>query len=455
MSRMEAWVYARVSTEEQAARGYSLSGQVEAAEAKAKALGIAPENIHTFEEQATGASLERPVLESLRSKARERPPVYLIMYDPDRLARNLTHQLLLTDEWRGLGIELVFINFDWSETPEGMLYYQLRGMFAQYEREKIKERTARGRLEKMKKYRKLSMDPRLYGYTFNTDQDVLEVNEHEAKVIQWLFHEAAAGRTPGELKEVLDEEGISAPRGDNWHRTTIARILRNESYTGRYFAYKCDYQQGRRRFRPKEEQFQLSIPPLISEALYAAVQKELDNRRRFSKRSDNEPALLSGRLICSCGAAMRVENKGGGRRYYVCCNRKIQSCSQPYQPVQRIDELVFEQLRMYMEPYFKEAAKLKEIPRVKELKKGVQRTERSRLVRLLAAGHITAADFKVWEEAQAERARAEELELPQSFHREAQVGLVKLLVQQAVFIDRNDIELRLKFVPEGAVRYDR
>ena len=61
--------------------------------------------------------------------------------DPDWLARKCAYQVLLIDEFRRLGVEVVFLNRAVSQIPEDNLLLQMHGMIAEYECTKILERS--------------------------------------------------------------------------------------------------------------------------------------------------------------------------------------------------------------------------------------------------------------------------------------------------------------------------
>jgi site-specific DNA recombinase len=60
------------------------------------------------------------------------------------LARRYAHQVLLVDEFRRAGAEIVFLNRPIGETAEDDLLLQVQGVIAEYERAKILERPAFG-----------------------------------------------------------------------------------------------------------------------------------------------------------------------------------------------------------------------------------------------------------------------------------------------------------------------
>src|SRR5690606_15362748 len=167
-------IYARVSTEEQAKSGYSLQDQVRQCREKA---GSGTNVIEYVDDGYSGEFLERPALSKLRNDIREGIVDKVVIYDPDRLSRKLMNQLLVSEEIEKHA-ELIFVNGDYQKTPEGMLFYQMRGAIAEFEKAKINERMSRGRREKAKQG-KVVKDVKVYGYIFNRETEELEIYEPE------------------------------------------------------------------------------------------------------------------------------------------------------------------------------------------------------------------------------------------------------------------------------------
>src|SRR5207237_6923976 len=69
------------------------------------------------------------------------------IHSPDRLARKYAYQVLLVDEFRRTGVEVIFLNRELGRSPEDDLLLQVQGMMAEYERAKIVERHRRGKLQ--------------------------------------------------------------------------------------------------------------------------------------------------------------------------------------------------------------------------------------------------------------------------------------------------------------------
>lgn len=125
--------YARISTDDQ-----QMNLQLDALVKH----GVALEDIH--QDTASGSTvLNRPGFESLKKDIRAGDIV--VVWKIDRLGRDL-HELLQTARWiRAKGAELRSLTeaID-STTPYGILMFQLIGMFAEFERNLIRERTRAG-----------------------------------------------------------------------------------------------------------------------------------------------------------------------------------------------------------------------------------------------------------------------------------------------------------------------
>jgi len=145
MPILRAAIYARVSSEQQTGSG-AIASQIAALDARVvqDGHGVSPE--HRFVDDGySSASLLRPALERLRDAAAAGDFDRLYVHSPDRLARRYAYQVLLADELRRAGVEVVFLNRPLGQSPEDDLLLQVQGMIADYERAKILERSRRGK----------------------------------------------------------------------------------------------------------------------------------------------------------------------------------------------------------------------------------------------------------------------------------------------------------------------
>src|SRR2546422_1304815 len=138
-------IYARVSSEQQA-EAHTVASQVAALQERVAADGLTvSEAMQFLEEGYSGATLVRPALERLRDVMAAGSVDRLYVHSPDRLARKYAYQVLLVDEFRHAGVEVIFLNRALGQSPEDDLLLQVQGMIAEYERAKIIERHRRGK----------------------------------------------------------------------------------------------------------------------------------------------------------------------------------------------------------------------------------------------------------------------------------------------------------------------
>lgn len=144
MKPTQVAIYARVSSEQQA-EAHTIASQVAALQERVAADGLPLSTaMHFLDEGSSGATLVRPALERLRDVVAAGTVDRLYVHSPDRLARNYAYQVLLVEEFRRAGVEILFLNRALGQSPEDDLLLQVQGMIAEYERAKIIERHRRG-----------------------------------------------------------------------------------------------------------------------------------------------------------------------------------------------------------------------------------------------------------------------------------------------------------------------
>lgn len=325
-------IYIRVSTEEQATKGYSLDNQTDECIRKAGTNEV----LKYIDDGFSGELLERPGLDKMRRDMRKGMIETIICYDPDRLSRKLMNQLIIDDEIRKMGIKLVFVNGEYANTPEGQLFFSMRGAISEFEKAKIKERTSSGRRSKAKKG-KVVKDNKLYGYTF--EKDTYVINEAEAKVVKMIFDYYTNPESPfkginGIAKHLTDIGVPTKLNAKMWHRQVVRQILMNEAYTGVYYQNKYDTeglyvkkQSGTKesyKIRPEEEWIKATIPRIIDDEQFEYAKELLNQGRRRFANTSQHPYLLSGLVRCGkCGETMPGRRKlSHGKDYFIYSGRK-------------------------------------------------------------------------------------------------------------------------------------
>jgi site-specific DNA recombinase len=343
-----AAVYARVSTADQKDHGYSLPSQIEACQELAHREGYTVPADYVFAEDYTGTSLNRPQLRTLRELVQAHRIQAACVYDPDRLARKLALQLLLDEELAQAGVRLLFVSQTFDENPEGKMFFNMRGVFAEYERAKILARTESGRRQRAKAgfvnggKRTLGYDYVKHGdkgahYVIHPDEAALVQRIFRLYVQEGLSLYAIACQLTREGIPTPGDRGISGPKRTLaptlWQPGSVLCILTNETYLGTMYYGKTERLPGlanpdkktRWRFRPKEEWTAIPVPPIIDQATFDAAQVQRQRNAQRSKRNRKMAYLLCDqRLRCGqCGRIMSGQFNGPRSwRFYRCNGRR-------------------------------------------------------------------------------------------------------------------------------------
>src|SRR4051812_29518176 len=232
-------IYARVSSEQQTTEK-TIASQIAALEARVAQddLALAPDN-RFVDEGYSGATLVRPALERLRDAVAAGGLDRLYVHSPDRLARRYAYQVLLIDEFRRAGVEVVFLNRAIGLSPEDDLLLQVQGMVAEYERAKILERSRRGKRHAARQGAVSVLSGAPYGYRYIAKREGggvarYEIMADEARIVRLIFEWIGCERVSiGEVCRRLRQQGCPTRSGKlAWDRSSVWGILKNPAYAG-------------------------------------------------------------------------------------------------------------------------------------------------------------------------------------------------------------------------------
>jgi site-specific DNA recombinase len=325
MTEKQVGIYARVSSRQQADEG-TIESQLAALRQRVEQDGfVLPEELTFVDPGYSGANLIRPGLDRLRDVVAMNGLDRLYVLSPDRLARKYAYQVLLVDEFQRTGVEVVFLNRELRQTPEDELLLQVQGMIAEYERAKILERSRRGKRHAAQTDQVSVLSGAPYGYRYITKdegsgQARYEIVAEEARIVRKIFEWMGIERVSiGEICRRLQKEGVRTRTGKTtWDRTTVWGMLKNPAYKGTAafgktrvgpMAFRLRPQRGhllqpRRPISttsmPEEEWISIPVPALVDEALFEAVQAQLqENRKRSRQNQRGARYLLQGLLVCA------------------------------------------------------------------------------------------------------------------------------------------------------------
>ena len=324
-------IYTRVSTWKQEETGTSLESQLDHCRRHAAALGyvVAPE--HVFRDTASGAVWrERPALQRVLAAVRAGEIDVVLSFALDRLSRDQQHVAVIVDMIEDAGARLELVTEDFEQTAIGRFLRSAKAFVAEIEREKIEERTLRGKLTRVRSGKVHNHSAELYGYRRDKARGVRVVYEAEAEIVRRIFSWAAEGVPLRSIMRRLNETGVPTPsdskRGGGaegrtrWGHGVLYRVLTNPAYKGEAVAWR--YRRtgnGKVELRPEAEWIPLpaeATPAVVSPALWTAVQDRLRRNVGDATRNNHRAYLLRGLVFCSvCGRRMYASPERGHRTY--------------------------------------------------------------------------------------------------------------------------------------------
>lgn len=382
--------YARVSSEGQL-DGYSIPQQKDIIENYCKIKGWNLVKIYV-DGGFTGANTNRPALQDMI----EHIDCYdlVLVYKLDRLSRSQKDTLALVDQFAEHGTKFASIqeNFDTS-TPLGMAMLGILSVFAQLERENIKERMSMGRKGRTKKglWRAGSNVPTGYDYI----NGHLVIREDEAVQIRKIFELYLQGWSINKIRTYMHANYTN--RYSSWaQQSAVSTTLRNSLYIG-MLPSKTD-----------GVAYQGEHEPIIDKETFDKVQAMLAARAEHYDPALKHPFvakhLLTGFTYCGeCGG--RVSCVGSHKYSYYGCHKitrsdprekGIKKCSTPNYNVKILDKLVIDEVLKlaYDDTAIKALIKpRKQVDHRKAIK--ALDNQKSRLIDLYSVGGIELEELQV------------------------------------------------------------
>src|SRR6266702_3476361 len=347
-------IYTRKSTEHNLDLEFnSLDAQREACEAYIKSQAhegwrLIPD--HYDDGGLSGASLDRPALQTLLSDVRAGKITIVVVYKVDRLTRSLADFAKLVELFDQHGVSFVSVTQSFNTTSSmGRLTLNVLLSFAQFEREVIGERV-RDKIAASKRKGIWVGGPVPLGYA-SIGKKLVVVPE-EAETVRAIFARYLELGSMGALMEDLERRGIRTKArrctdgrvigGIRFGVGPLAYLLKNRFYIGEV-VYRGEVHRGEHH-------------PIIDRTLFEAVQEKLAaNAVDRQVRLKGSPAILTGRIFDDRGNRMSPthSNKLGVRyRYYVSHailqQRKDEAGSITRVPAPEIETLVLDGVRKHL-----------------------------------------------------------------------------------------------------------
>ncbi|HVW94380.1 MAG TPA: recombinase family protein [Mucilaginibacter sp.] len=306
-------LYVRVSTDEQADKGYSQRDQEERLRRYCEINNIIVHKV--IMEDHSAKSFDRPAWSRLLAEIKKtKGKRNLILFTKwDRFSRNAGDAYMMIGILRKLGVEPQAVEqpLDLS-IPENKMMLAFYLAAPEVENDRRALNTFYGMRRAKKEGRWVSGAPIGYkNMVSENGKKYIAPKEPKASIMRWVFEEIARNNWPLEhIRKMANKEGLKCERMNFW------RLVRNPVYCGKIIVPQH-----------KDEEQKLAQgqhEPLISESLFYEVQDVLEGRKR--KKAALQVSLdelpLRGLVACPNCHRMLTGSKSKGKRlhyYYYHC----------------------------------------------------------------------------------------------------------------------------------------
>lgn len=311
-------IYTRVSTDEQALKGYSLPHQKSVLELYCahRDLNI----LRHFQEDYSAKNFERPVFKEILEyiKVNRKNIDLFLITRWDRFSRNVEEAYRVIREFREQGIEVNAVEqpLDFSQ-PDSKVMLAVYLVIPEVENDKNSIRTKEGLRRAMKEGCYVSIAPTGYINVRNREgKSTLTPHPKKAQLVKQAFLDYATGSwSSEEVRKRYYNQGLKV------NKQSMLNILRNPVYLG-----KIPIKEWK-----KEDAtiVQGLHPPIIDINTYDTVQRLLSGKQHkpIHKMSEIDEILpLRGHLICKkCGRTITgsaSKGRNGKRHFYYHCQPK-------------------------------------------------------------------------------------------------------------------------------------
>ncbi|HZD02253.1 MAG TPA: recombinase family protein [Actinomycetes bacterium] len=310
---MRIATYQRISTDEER-QPFSLEAQTDRLAAY---IAVQPgwRLTHTYSDQMSGKRLDRPGLAGALAAARAGRYDLLLVFKVDRLARSVGGLARILEELDAAGVAFRSASepFDTS-TAAGRMMVQMLGVFAEFEREMIVERTRMGLARKAAKGEWTGGTPP-FGYRYDPARRLLVPIPEQAAIVRRVFIlYVERGQGSAVISGLLNDKGHRTRSGGRWTPNRVLDILRNPTYTGLLPFNGQTYPAGHE--------------PLVAIEVFLKARNLLEERSEAPKlqAANATDYLLTSLLRCRrCGhgfVGTAAFGKRGRYRYYTCSARQ-------------------------------------------------------------------------------------------------------------------------------------
>jgi site-specific DNA recombinase len=366
---VRAALYLRVSTGKQAESDLSIPDQRR--QAKAYCESRSWEVVADYVEPGVSATDDRrPEFQRMIDGATAKPPAFdmIVVHSFSRFFRDQFQLEFYVRRLSKNGVRLVSITQELGDDPMSNMIRQIMALFDEYQSKENAKHTLRAMKENARQgFWNGSLPP--IGYRVvasehrgHRTKKALQIDPIQVETVRLIFRLARQGDgTSGPMGVKAIATHLNAARvrtrdGGRWGVGGVHAVLTRTTYVGRH---RFNLRRSRARERnPDAEIVEMTVPPIIDAADFAAVQVLLKSRSPAltAPRIVSGPTLLTGICFCGgCGKAMTLRTGKGGRyRYYTCSTKARQgetACAGRTVPMEKLDRVVADHIeRRLLQP---------------------------------------------------------------------------------------------------------
>jgi len=301
-------LYTRVSTDEQADKGYSLKHQIDTLRKYCELKGY--EVVNHFQDDFSAKTFNRPEWIKLEKYCRaNKKNIDTILFTKwDRFSRNIEASLTTIRKFKEFGIVLNSIEqpLDLSNS-DNKIMLSLYLTIPEVENDKISSRTREGSRRALKEGCFIYRAPFGYEATRINNNATLKPHETKAEIVKYIFEEFSKGiYTQKEIRSLVwDKFRVKLSRSN------VNELLRKKVYIGLITVPE---------YGSESEYHTEGIhPAIVKKEVFYKVQDILDGKRNKPQTYSNINSKfpLRGRINCAnCGKPLTASSSKGRKKYY-------------------------------------------------------------------------------------------------------------------------------------------
>lgn len=332
IEKKKAVGYIRVSTTEQADKGYSLDAQTQTIREYCFRENLDLKHVYADRGKSGKSIKGRDEMQRLLEDAEQGDYDCVVVWKISRVARNLVDLLEIVNLLQKKNIAFYSISEQFQvDTSSGRFMLQIMAATNEMERNQIAENV------------KLSMTKLSHeGFWMSgkaplgfdnielpNEKKGLAINEKEAKIVQLIFLEASKGKGYRSIANQLNRIGHKTKFDNSFSSVAVRDILKNPVYIGKIRYNKYEKWSDKRRNGLSKNVFTVDgkHEGFIEKVLWEKVQHKLALSSKNPAWNHRGASVLTGILKCpECGSPMAINNvtntlKDGTKkkiRYYSC-----------------------------------------------------------------------------------------------------------------------------------------